>query len=467
MKRDIYHERRRTLHAPEAPYGPASPAYTIPMSDSGHPPDIDEEALDKKIWWRIIPFVVLMYFICILDRVNIGYAALTMNPDLGIDPAVFGFISGIFFVSYVILEVPSNQLLVRAGPRKWLFRIMVSWGIITILIAFARSPLELGILRFLLGAAEAGFSPGIMLYLTFWFRKNRISQALAVFFVAIPLAMVVASPVSAYILSAATWAGIASWRWLFVIEGIPAVLVGCATLALLSDAPRTASWLAPAERDWLSSRLDEARVNSETPHAIPLRQLAATRDMALLCTCGFLVGLFLTSLLFWIPQLVNTSGLSRSIAETGLIVMIPYALSAAVMYLWSRHSDRVGERRWHVAVPFFSAAACLVLLFVASAPAIAFVLLSLAIAACYAAYAPFFALAMESLPPGLRASGVALVNAIASAGSFAGPILLGIAGGALRSPGVLLLFAVLGIALTGCGIFLVGIHRQHETIRGK
>jgi Sugar phosphate permease len=430
------------------------------MNATSNAPEIDETALDKRIWWRIIPFVVLMYFICILDRVNIGYAALTMNPDLGIDPAVFGFISGIFFVSYVILEVPSNQLLVRAGPKKWLFRIMVSWGIITILIAFVQSPLELGILRFLLGAAEAGFSPGIMLYLTFWFRKNRISQALAVFFVAIPLAMVVASPVSAYILSAATWAGLASWRWLFVLEGIPAVIVGCATLACLPDAPRTAPWLAPKERDWLSARLDEARVKAETPRAIPLRQLAATRDLALLCTCGFLVGLFLTSLLFWIPQIVHSSGLSRSIAETGLLVMIPYALSAAAMYLWSRHSDRTGERRWHVAIPFFSAALCLLLLVIASAPVVAFALLSLAIAACYAAYAPFFTLTMDALPPGLRASGVALVNAIASAGSFAGPVLLGLGGGKLESPEVLLLFAVLGIALTVCGILLVRSCRQ-------
>jgi ACS family tartrate transporter-like MFS transporter len=433
------------------------------MNDNRNAPDIDEAALDRKIWWRIIPFVVLMYFICILDRVNIGYAALTMNPDLGIDPAVFGFISGIFFVSYVLLEVPSNQLLVRAGPRKWLFRIMVSWGILTILIAFARSPLELGILRFLLGAAEAGFTPGIMLYLTFWFRKNRISQALAVFFVAIPLAMVVASPVSTWILSSATWAGLASWRWLFILEGIPAVIVGCLTLACLSDAPRTASWLAPAERTWLSSRLDEARVRSETPRAIPLGQLASTRNLVLFCTCGFLVGLFLTSLLFWIPQIVSTSGLSRSITGTGLLVMIPYALSAAVMYLWSRHSDRAGERLWHVAVPFFVAALCLILLSVASAPLVAFVFLTLAIAACYAAYAPFFTLTLDALPPGLRASGVALVNAIASAGSFAGPVLLGLAGGTLESPGVLLLFAVLGIALTVCGILLVRARLPQET----
>lgn len=173
-------------------------------------PGPEEDALDRKVWRHIIPFVLLMYFISILDRVNIGFAALTMNADLGIDPAVFGFISGIFFVSYVVFEMPSNYLLVRIGARIWLSRIMISWGIITVFIAFVQDPFQLGILRFLLGAAEAGFAPGVMIYLTLWFRKNRISRALAVFFFGIPLAMVIAAPISALILSHAAWAGISS-----------------------------------------------------------------------------------------------------------------------------------------------------------------------------------------------------------------------------------------------------------------
>jgi ACS family tartrate transporter-like MFS transporter len=323
---------------------------------------IDEAAIDRKVWWRIIPFVVLLFVISILDRVNVGYAALTMNAELCIDPAFFGFISGIFFISYVIFEVPSNQVLVRTGARVWLTRIMVSWGIITVLIAFVQTPVQLAVLRFLLGAAEAGFSPGIMLYLTFWFGKNRISQALSVFFVAIPLAMVIASPLSALILSHAAWYGLASWRWLFILEGVPAILFGCAILFYLQDSPKGAAWLGDRERLWLSSRLDETRVQSETPHTIPFRQLIATQGVLLLCLTGFLVGLFLTSLLFWMPQIVNTSGLSHSFMDTGILVMIPYALSAGVMYLWSRHSDRLGERRWHVAVPLTVAAAFLILL---------------------------------------------------------------------------------------------------------
>lgn len=417
--------------------------------------DIDEAALDRKVWWHIIPFVVVLLVICILDRVNIGYAALTMNADLGIDPAFFGFISGIFFISYVIFEVPSNQFLVRTGARIWLFRIMVSWGIITILIAFVQTPVQLAILRFFLGAAEAGFTPGIMLYLTFWFRKNRISQALSVFFVAIPLAMVIASPVSAFILSHAAWAGLASWRWLFVLEGVPAVIFGVAILVYLQDSPKDAAWLSGSQRAWLTSRLDEARVQKETPRAIPFRHLVATPGILLLCLTSFLVGLFLTSLLFWIPQIVNSSGLSGSIADTGILVMIPYALSVVVMYAWARHSDRFAERRWHVAAPLAVAAVFLILLSVPHTPLTGFILLSGAIAASYAAYAPFFVLVMDSLSPGLRASGVAMVNAIASVGSFAGPVLLGLAGGTIGSPGTVVLFLVLGIAILLCAVLLV------------
>jgi ACS family tartrate transporter-like MFS transporter len=417
--------------------------------------DVNETALDRKVWWHIIPFIVILYVISILDRVNIGYAALTMNADLGIDPAFFGFLSGIFFISYVIFEVPSNQFLVRAGARIWLTRIMISWGIITILIAFVQTPVQLAILRFLLGAAEAGFTPGIMLYLTFWFRKNRISQALSVFFIAIPLAMVIASPVSTFFLSHAAWSGLAAWRWLFVLEGIPAIIFGAAILVYLQDSPKDAAWLTGRERSWLASRLDEARVQKETPRAIPFRHLVATPGIGLLCLCGFLIGLFLTSLLFWMPQIVNSSGLSGSLGETGFLVMVPYAFSVGVMYVWSCHSDRHCERRWHVAVPLTAAAIFLILLSVPHNPLTGFLLLSGAIAASYAAYAPFFVLTMDTFTPGLRASGVALVNAIASIGSFAGPVLLGLAGGNIGNYTTTALFLVLGIAIIVCATLLV------------
>lgn len=417
--------------------------------------DTDDTALGRTIWWRLVPFLVILYVIAIIDRVNIGYAALTMNADLGIGPQAFGFISGIFFLSYVICEVPSNQFLVRTGSRIWLTRIMVCWGFITLLMAFVRTPAELAILRFLLGAAEAGLTPGIMLYLTFWFPKNRLSRAIAVFSIAIPLAMVIASPISTLILTHATWAGLAPWRWLFVIEGIPAIIFGALILVFLPDSPRDAAWLSGPQRARLMTELGVDRVKNETPRAIPFSQIGKTPGVLLFCISSFLVGLFLTSLLFWIPKIVDSSGLSGSLFQTGLLVMIPYALSAVAMYVWACHSDRSDERRWHIAGPFLAAAGFLVLLALPTGPLAGFLLLTGAITACHMTFAPFFALTLESFAPGTRPAGVAFVNAIASTGSFTGPVILGLAGGDLASPAISALFLLLGIAIGACAILII------------
>ncbi|HET6581772.1 MAG TPA: MFS transporter [Methanoregula sp.] len=416
---------------------------------------VDVRALDRKIWWRIIPFAIILYVISILDRVNIGFAALTMNADLGIDPYLFGIISGVFFISYIIFQVPSSQLLAKTGARFWLFLIMASWGFITMLMSLAQTPLELGILRFLLGAAEAGFAPGLILYLSFWFRRDGITRAMAVFFTAIPLAMVIASPVSALILSQATWIGIAGWRWLFVLEGLPAIIFGVLILIVLPDLPEKASWLTREERTWLTARLEGSQVCAETRVSLPLRELAATPRLPLLCASSFLVGLFLTSLLFWIPQIIQNSGMTRSFSDTALLVMLPYGISVIAMYGWSRHSDRQGERLRHVAVPAAVAAFFLVMLSVSPGIVTGFFMLSGAIIACYMAYAPFSVLTIETFPPALRACGVALVNTVASVGSFLGPVLFGLGGGQLGSPLTTALGLALGVALAGCAFFFI------------
>jgi len=422
------------------------------------PDTIDVRALDRKVWWRIIPFAVILYVISILDRVNIGYAALTMNADLGIEPYLFGIISGIFFVSYIIFQVPSSQLLTKTGARIWLFLIMVSWGVITVLMSFVQTPLELGILRFLLGAAEAGFSPGLILYLSFWFRKDGITKALAIFFTAIPLAMVIASPVSALILSHATWMGIEGWRWLFVLEGAPAILFGILILVVLPDLPEKASWLTRRERAWLSARLEGSQVCTGTRVSLPLRELASTPRFPLLCMSSFVVGLFLTGLLFWMPQIIQNSGISGSFSDTALLVMLPYGISVIAMYLWSCHSDQKGERLRHVAVPAAFAAVFLILLSVSPGMVAGYGMLCLAIIGCYMAYAPFSTLTVETFPPALRACGVALVTTIASVGSFLGPILIGFFGGQIRGP----LTAILGIALAGCSFLLIRSGVSHQ-----
>jgi MFS transporter, ACS family, tartrate transporter len=419
------------------------------------PPVIDLPAMDRKIWWRIIPFILVLYVISILDRINIGYAALTMNAELGIDPFTFGLISGIFFISYVLFEMPGNQILARIGARIWLSRIMVSWGIIAVMMALVRTPVELGILRFLLGAAEAGFAPGLILYLSFWFRKEMIGKALSVLFIGIPVSMVIASPLSTFILSRVSWFGIAGWRWLFVIEGLPAIVLGCAILLCLPELPEKATWLLKEERAWLSARLDGKRVQNETETAIPFARLIRIPMVPILCASAFLVGLFLTGLLFWIPQLIQSSGLSGSLMETGLLVIGIYGFSAMVMYAWSRHSDCSGERRYHVAIPFVFATVFLIALALPHGDTrIGFLLLAGSIAACYAAYAPFFALTLEEFPPDLRASGTALVNTIASVGAFFGPVLFGLTGGQIDSLAALQLFSLLGTALIVCAVFV-------------
>jgi len=432
-----------------------------PVAMSGSPArdTIDVRALDRKIWWRIIPFAVVLYVISILDRANIGFAALTMNADLGIDPYVFGIISGIFFVSYILFQVPASQLLAKTGARTWLTLTIVSWGVITILMSFAGTPLELGVLRFLLGAAEAGFSPGLILYLSFWFRRDGITRALAVFFAAIPLAMVIASPVSAFILSHSAWMGIAGWRWLFILEGAPAVLFGLLVLVVLPDLPENASWLTAEERAWLSVRVEGARVCTETRLSLPLRELAAVPRFSLLCAGSFLVGLFLTGLLFWIPQIIRNSGISRSVSDIALLVMLPYGISVIAMYGWSRHSDRKGERLRHVALPAALAGLFLVMLSLFPLTIAGFFLLSGAIIACYMAYAPFSALTVETFPPALRACGIALVSTAGSLGSFLGPVLIGLEGGRLAGS----LTAALGILLAGIAFLLIRSEEPRES----
>jgi ACS family tartrate transporter-like MFS transporter len=322
-------------------------------------------------------------------------------------------------------------------------------------MSLAQTPLELGTLRFLLGAAEAGFAPGLILYLFFWFRRDGITRAMAVFFTAIPLAMVIASPVSALILSHATWIGIAGWRWLFVLEGAPAILFGFLILIVLPDLPEKASWLTREEQAWLSARVEGTRVCAETRISLPLRELAATPRVPLLCASSFLVGLFLTGLLFWIPQIIQNSGISRSFSDTALLVMLPYGVSVIAMYGWSRHSDRQGERLRHVAIPAAFASFFLVMLPVSTGMVAGFLLLSGAIVACYMAYAPFSVLTIETFPPALRACGIALVNTIASVGSFLGPVLFGLGGGQLGSPLTTALGLALGIALGGCAFLLI------------
>lgn len=388
-------------------------------------PGIREPLLMHKVWWRILPFVFILFIINMLDRVNIGYAALEMNADLGIDPSTFGLIAGVFFIGYFLFEIPSNQILARVGARVWLGRIMVTWGIVVSAMAFVQTPVQLGILRFLLGVAEAGFFPGIILYLSFWITRDALGRSYAVFIAAMPVALVIGSPVSTWIIQFVNWGGIAGWRWVFMLQGILAVIAGICTLIFLPSLPRAARWLDTREKEWLEHTIEPDQVVAGMPRHIPFRELLRDRMVPVLTVCLFLLYLALFGIVFWLPQIVKSYEITTSVFGIGLLLIVPYAAATLAMFLWGKHSDRTGERVWHVVLPVVVAAAAFVMdaLVADSAWSMAFLCISLI--ALFSTFPPFWAIAIAHISPGLRPAGTAFINSFASLGSFSGPVIFG------------------------------------------
>lgn len=302
-----------------------------------------EKRVMRKITLRIVPFIMLLYFIAFLDRVNIGFAALTMNQDLGFSPTVFGLGAGIFFLGYFLFEVPSNLILHKVGARIWIARVMITWGLVSGCMAFVQGTTSFYILRFLLGVAEAGFFPGIILYLSYWFPAARRAQVTAIFMAAAPLSTALGSPVSAALLEMHGMLGYAGWQWLFVLEALPAVVLGIVVLFYLTDRPEKAHWLTDEERHWLQDTMqaeEQARVASHG-HSSVWRGLADRRVLALaLVYFGTSAGLY--TLGIWSPQIIHSFGASS--LAIGFLNAIPAVTGVGGMILWARHSDRTGER---------------------------------------------------------------------------------------------------------------------------
>ena len=376
----------------------------------------------RKIAWRLIPFMGLLYFVAFLDRVNIGFAALTMNADLGLTRSMYGLASGIFFLGYVLFEVPSNLIMERVGARLWIARIMLSWGLLSAGTAFVSSPTQLYVLRFLLGVAEAGFFPGMILYLTYWFPAAWRARILSAFMIAIPVSSAIGSPVSTAILSLQAY-GLQGWQWMFLLEGAPAVLCGFAVLVFLRDGPRKAAWLTSEEKEWLENELARERGGALPSHSV----VAALREPRVwflgLVYFGMLVGMYGYG--FWLPQIVKGFG-ELSNLQVGFVSAIPYAAAALTMFLWSRHSDRTGERTWHIALPAFVGALGLAAsAHFGNSPALALAALSLSAIGVYAALPVFWTLPTSLLAGSAAAAGIALVNSIGNTGGFFGPLLVG------------------------------------------
>jgi MFS family permease len=344
------------------------------------------------------------------------FAALQMNQDVHLSAAVFGLGGGLFFVSYFILEVPSNLALARVGARRWIARIMMSWGVVAAAMALVEGPRSFYLMRLLLGAAEAGFFPGVMLYITYWFPAAYRARMISWFMVAVPISALLGSPVSAALLGTDGWLGLRGWQWLFILEGVPAVLLGLLCLVILDDRPTQARWLAPAQRDWLSARLAaEQAAPRPVTHQSLWRVLTNGRVLALALV---LAGTTANSsgIQLWSPQMLKAYGLTNM--QTGFANAVPFAIAAAIMIWWGRRSDRTGERVWHTVLPLALIAAGLggALLFRSLTATLA--ILTLATIGIYACKGPVWAVSTEWLPASVAAAGLAQINALSNLAGF-------------------------------------------------
>jgi ACS family tartrate transporter-like MFS transporter len=378
----------------------------------------------RKASRRLIPFLVLCYAVNFLDRVNVGFAGLAMNEDLGFTPEVFGFGAGIFFVGYILFEIPSNLALHRFGARIWIARIMISWGLVATAMGFITDTTSFYALRFLLGVAEAGFFPGIILYLTYWFPREERARIVSLFMTAVPLATVVGGPLSGALLGLHGLGGVEGWRWLFVIEGVPAVLLGLIALRFLTDRPKDADWLEPEEGRALEERLEaEAQDTRVHGHAGILEALTNPRviQLGLLYFC-IVVGLY--GIGFWMPQVIQTFGLTP--LRIGFLTAIPYLFASIAMVVWGAHSDRTGERIFHVALPLLLAAFAFAWSAFTGPLGLTLVALTLATLGIYAAIGTFWSLPTAILTGTGAAAGLALVNSMGNLGGLAGPYIVGV-----------------------------------------
>jgi len=385
----------------------------------------DEAKTIHKMRVRIIPFVFLLYVISFLDRINIGFAALTMNKELAITSKQFGLVAGIFFFGYFLFEIPSNLLLHKIGARIWIARILITWGILAMLTGLVHSVQQLYVVRFVLGLAEAGYFPGIVLYLTYWFRQRDQAQMIALFLVGIPFTSIIGSPVSGFILDHAHWLNLGSWRWLLILEGIPAVVGGVLVYFLLPSRPAEAKFLSQEEKDWITAELASEEREKLASHGISAGQALMNKRVWHLGLIGFTLNTGMYTMNFWMPQLVKS--LSTGISNTliGLLVMIPHLVGLPAMVLVSRSSDRKQERRFHAAIPAIAAGIALASLGMTHSIFPTIVLLTFAAVGIYSVYGPFYCLPGDFLTGFAAASGIALVSSVANLGGFAGPYAIG------------------------------------------
>jgi len=379
----------------------------------------------RKMQWRILPFLFLLYVVAYLDRFNIGFAALTMNKDLAISSQQFGLLVGMFFFGYILFEVPSNLLLHRMGARIWIARILITWGIVALLTGFVRNIHELYIARFLLGVAEAGYYPGVVLYLTYWFRHRERAHAIAVVLIGIPVTSIFGGPISGMILDHVHWLGLSSWRWLLVLEALPSVACGVLAYFILPERPEVAKFLTPEEKAWILEELAQEREETIGEHQISVSGTFRNRRVWHLGLIQFTALIGTYSLSSWMPQVLKALSSHYSNTVVGWLVVIPQVVGLLSMVAVSRHSDRTQERRYHAAIPVVAGGIGWLLLSASSSPLVSMVALSLIAAGAYSFFGPFWVLPCEFLTGYAAASGIALINSIGNVSGFVGPFAIG------------------------------------------
>ncbi|WP_225768670.1 MFS transporter [Inquilinus sp. Marseille-Q2685] len=383
-----------------------------------------EKRVYRKVFWRIVPFLMLCYVIAYLDRVNVGFAKLQMSQDLGFSEAVFGLGAGIFFVGYFLFEVPSNVILHRVGARVWIARIMITWGIVSAAFMFVPSAPWFYALRFLLGLAEAGFYPGIILYLTYWYPSHRRAKIIAVFMAAIPVSGIFGNPLSGWIMDAFHEThGLAGWQWMFLIEAIPAVLIGLAVLLVLDNSVRDAKWLTDEEKAVIEREIAADAKGKDSPASLG----AVFRDGRVWLSCfiyfAFVSGQY--GLTFWMPTLVKATGVTGNL-NIGLISAIPFLCAVVAMILFGQSADRRRERRWHLVIPAAMGAVGFVVAATASDTAVAIAFLSLAAAGVLTCAPLFWSLPTAFLHGAAAAAGIAMINSIGNLAGFVSPYAIGL-----------------------------------------
>ena len=429
--------------------------------------DADAESFaqrtSQRIARRLLPFLFVLYVIAFLDRMNVGAAALQMPRDLGLSDRSFGVGAGIFFFGYFLLEIPGALIAERWSARRWIARIMISWGILTVLLAFIHSADQFYVVRFLVGAAEAGFFPAVIVYLTHWFRSIDRAKAVAGFYAAMPLSYVIGSPLAGLLLGL-SWLGLRGWRWLFILEGIPAVLLGIIALFYLTDWPQQAQWLNPDERNWIISTLGKEKESKQKQRSYTIWQALRHRDVILLTTCYFFATTGNYGIGFWLPSfLKRLSG--ESDTTVTLLAALPYIAGLMVQQFNGWHSDRTGERRWHAAIPLLLSGAFLFMAIRMGSNIALSMLCFVGVGGAYFGFHPaFWPVPTEFLTESAAAASIGLINSVGNLGGFAGPFIVGYLLTRTNSFRAGLSFLVGSFLASAILMLLVRAHRQDISI---